>query len=379
MGDEEFDQRGSIRDIPPSEHGGRVNRDGMNYQDHIGAGFCIDMIESEEIKEIWFEWHDDIVLFRNKNNHVVCELVQVKHEDLSSRYSIAKITERPNGKGSSLVEKSLNRSKGAEDKIFRILTSYDVTSNLHILKKCRYAQYRQDNVEEVNEVYSEIEQRLGDIESAPDGTTLQEWVRKCLWDKRPKNIKDIRLRNQKRLYDVLKNRTSIMYDQASEIYSKLVALVKECSVDESDRDYAVTNSDIERWISEKITDMRAPREGSETLKGKLEDADLSEIYNEALVHRQKYMEGKLSSKFSTTADYGDSTSKVTALLNRLRSKMDLGKINEGRKFHARCVSELHDLFDEYEVVRETFDEDELQGCMYDSTNRCAHRFVRADP
>ena len=50
----------SIRDLQPEEDGGRVARRGFGYQDHVAAGYCLDMLTDFSLLEIWCERHDDI-------------------------------------------------------------------------------------------------------------------------------------------------------------------------------------------------------------------------------------------------------------------------------------------------------------------------------
>jgi hypothetical protein len=60
----------SIHDLEPLEKGGEVAREGFIYKDHVGAGFCLDMVELDELLQVWFETHDDITLiWENANNN----------------------------------------------------------------------------------------------------------------------------------------------------------------------------------------------------------------------------------------------------------------------------------------------------------------------
>ena len=123
----------SYRDINPPEIGGRIARGGFDYQDHIGVGFGLDLIEDEHLTEVWYEQHDDIALVYGAEINEI-EMVQVKYEDMTSRYSVSSLTSRENGKvGSSLLERSLARSAGKEETRFRLVTSYSVTSQLKVL------------------------------------------------------------------------------------------------------------------------------------------------------------------------------------------------------------------------------------------------------
>jgi len=53
--------KASYRDLDPVEQGGRVARDGFDYQDHVAVGKCLDMIHEGGPTEVWCEAEDDIV------------------------------------------------------------------------------------------------------------------------------------------------------------------------------------------------------------------------------------------------------------------------------------------------------------------------------
>jgi hypothetical protein len=69
----------SIRDLPPLETGGVIARNGFNLQDHVAAGYCIDMLAPDsQLKEVWCERQDDITLLWSDGT---VEFVQVKSTD----------------------------------------------------------------------------------------------------------------------------------------------------------------------------------------------------------------------------------------------------------------------------------------------------------
>ena len=68
----------SYRDIPPLEEGGRIARDGFDYQDHIAVNKCLDMLLGTELSEVWCEAEDDIVLVLTVDDQEFFEFVQVK-------------------------------------------------------------------------------------------------------------------------------------------------------------------------------------------------------------------------------------------------------------------------------------------------------------
>ncbi|WP_366055795.1 dsDNA nuclease domain-containing protein [Gimesia sp.] len=68
----------SIRNLSPLERGGVEARKGFEFQDHIAAGFLIDLLVHSELLEVWCETHDDITLIWQETSDLVVEFVQVK-------------------------------------------------------------------------------------------------------------------------------------------------------------------------------------------------------------------------------------------------------------------------------------------------------------
>jgi len=70
----------SIYDLSPIELGGIEARKGFAFQDHVSAGFCLDMLEDTKLIEVWCETLDDILLIFQMPDSVCVEFVQVKSE-----------------------------------------------------------------------------------------------------------------------------------------------------------------------------------------------------------------------------------------------------------------------------------------------------------
>lgn len=74
----------SIFDVLPKEQGGRLARQGHDYQDHVGASFCIEMLNNANLIQVWIESLDDITAIYNDATKIVVELIQVKSDDRTS-------------------------------------------------------------------------------------------------------------------------------------------------------------------------------------------------------------------------------------------------------------------------------------------------------
>ena len=98
----------SIRTLTPPDFGGVVARRGFAYQDHVAVRFCVKMLATPALKEVWCETYDDIVLILDMAGAEAVEFVQVKGSLLDQLWTIAKLCECPRGKGTSILEKSLD-------------------------------------------------------------------------------------------------------------------------------------------------------------------------------------------------------------------------------------------------------------------------------
>jgi hypothetical protein len=72
----------SIRELEPLETGGAEARQGLCIQDHVAAQFCIEMLRSPSLKEVWCETHDDVTLLWATGGSERVEFVQVKSHEL---------------------------------------------------------------------------------------------------------------------------------------------------------------------------------------------------------------------------------------------------------------------------------------------------------
>lgn len=363
----------SYRDIAPSEIGGRIAREGFDYQDHIGVGFGLDLIENERLTEVWYEQHDDIALIYGADIDEI-EMVQVKHEDMTSRYSVASLTSRKKGRvGSSLLERSLARSAGKEETRFRLVTSYGVTSELNVLTNPLNSPNRLNNSDALADVKVKIVEKIPDAIAAPDGTTIEQWIERCYWDKREDTKEAVQNNNLLRLEKVLnKLGLPVFPDQRDEIYWVLLKLVKQKSGLDGLSNYKLTQEEIEDRIKLEVNRQRNGAAGGQNLKRKLKEASLADFIDDASDLYYSYRRKTLDPRYSLPSEFEKVESEVAAKLSLLRTKLYLGEVAGGLPFLKSCLDAL-------EEVRNHFDESvvttaDLQGMMYTRTNRCAHRF-----
>ena len=99
----------------------------------------------------------------------------------------------------------------------------------------------------------------------------------------------------------------------------------------------------------------------------------------AIEERARYREEMLAQRYFTSTEYRAIEGEIFSLLHSLRTQLDSNMFDDpGVVFHARCRSSL-------ESYRESVPTDRrphasfVHGCMYDITDRCTHRFIRATP
>ncbi len=371
------------------DDGGRIARTGFNYQDHIGACFCLEMLEDEHLIEIWFEYLDDITLFWKNGDSILIEFVQVKSEDRLSRWSISSLTERSNGSG-SLFEKSLQNACCLEPSIFRIVTGVDVNRELDVLKLRLDSDERRNRIDEITNISNEIISRLGNFSSL-NCTTIHDWAKRCYWDKRSDSEDDLTSINTYRLTKIVsRDINPIAPDHGEEVYKKLLAKVKDAS--SKDRSlypsiYKITKNDMKSWLIGAVSNITTVEQKTKKLERKLSEANLrSDIIQNAKQLRLQYAfdRQKYLGSYNNAQKYNSVETEVTSVLNRELSGLDSGRINEnGVQFHDRCIQELHNLKENSKLISNSpladVPESYLVGCMYYRTNRCVHRFMRPSP
>lgn len=368
----------SIRSLLPLDLSGRYSRQGFVYQDHVGVYLCLCMALGENVSEIWFETQDDITLLINENGVDLVEFVQVKHEDRTSRWSISAICQSKNGSGNCLVTKSLKNDRCAETSRFRIVTSYDVTNDLDVLKYPIDGAFRVGNKLKEDDLVIEIEKVIGKVQS-PNGNGIDYWAKNCLWEKLPDSTDALEAKNKLMLEKVLRSfPQNIFPDQRDELYQHLLGLVKDASTVDVFHDLSlsqITKQGLMGWFTQKLTDFGNPKGGTERLRQKLSEGaiDYVLIENAALLKWQ-YLQSKLSLDFVRAKDYSIMERKVAEILFDLKLQLDTGQLNlSAVSFLQHCKQKIE------EYVTSSGSEipkDEAVGFMFDHTNKCLHRFIR---
>lgn len=375
----------SIREIVTFNDHGRSAREGFDYQDHIGVSLLLEMLNSEKIREVWFESIDDIDIIREgKNGKETVEFVQVKHEDRTSRYSVATITSRKKDRvGTSLFEKSLYSAQCKEEAYFRIITSFDVKEELKFLKLNRDSKKRNELTEKVESLEQKINSRCNNV-SAPDNTGVGEWIKKCYWQVRPPKIDDLESSNIRTLHDVIEEKfpPPLLLQQLDDLYQKLLLIVKNAStIDLNDypEKNKVTKKDLLKTIREYIKEMKEPKGLVKGLKEKIKKANLPDDYaKNAGKFREMYIKRRYEVDYMESDWLSDLEGEVMDKLMSLKGELDSGQIEGGLNFHQHCYKEVKKIATSERFINKDVPKYIIVGLMYQITNRCLHRFHKVE-
>jgi len=378
----------SIRNIQPIEFGGVIARQGFVFQDHVAVSFCLEMLNSSLVEEVWCETLDDITLIKGSfGGQELVEYVQVKDIELGQLWSIAKLcehektTQNPDGVGFSILERSLAHDRCVEPCFFRIITSLQVNHDLEILGYPINSQFRQTQSSKIDKLITEIDQRLPNIKSE-NGNGVDYWVTHVFWEVQY-SIESVMQKNLLTIVNWIFGRgITITPDLIeSEIYSKLLEKVRSAAEADWKKDpnqKKIIHDDFTSWLTQladTVITLHVTPAGSK-LQEKMERAGIAIDYiHSAQEERRLYRQEILNPSYLDLSDHRLIEAEVLSNLDHLRAKMDNSEEPEGFPFYKTCLSKLKELVDMLPTRKKPL-LSTLHGCMHDITDRCFHRYVR---
>ena len=371
--------RKPIRDLSPADLGGIVARKGFAFQDHFAAQFCLEMMLGGDLVEVWCETYDDIVLIRQQNGQEVVEFAQVKNEALDQLWSAAKLCQQKDGQAStSILEKNLSRDCCSEPVRFRLCTSLSPNKELEPLTLPLGHKERGLDTDAIKQVRSSLSKKIG-LFASPNGNGVDFWIANVTWSAATEEA--VILRNKRLLHQLLEaNEVPAYIDTVDQVYETLVWRVKQAA--EADWKLQKNSKTLEReellgWLLAQATPLPNLKH-EQRLELKLKNAGMDQVAVDMAVSlRRQYIAELRQPRYLDTKSSTFFSDQVPAVLNRLRSELDSGQRTEnGVAFHQSCVQAVSDIPNEH---RSHFESDPpdgfLQGCMYEVTARCRHRFV----
>jgi hypothetical protein len=379
----------SVFDLDPLEHGGEDARQGFGFQDHVAAGLCIDMLLDGSIKEIWCETHDDITLLfeTNSTKDLRVEFIQVKGHELDQLWSVAKITARESagdGKapGKCIVEKSLANDRCREPCCFRIVTARPVRDELEVLSLARGCEARDKSAQKLADLAKTLMEKLTGVRS-PNNNDAAFWANETYWQIAHEAVAE-KNRNLGRLHKAIDGTGHLIApDQLEELYMRLVRRVWDAGTARFRRvpeEKKIKRNDLLLWLREKLDQILHPAQApGKRLEEKMGRALLpTDAVRTALEHRTLYLREIRRPKYLNVDERPLLEGEISACLLALRSKLDAGEIiDDGVQFHSRCLQQVGSIPTRLPSCKNApsyF----LFGCMYNITDRCLHRFTRAE-
>jgi len=208
-----------------SDAGGVAGRTGFRYQDHVGAGYVIDMLRDSALSQVEFETADDLTLRWIIEGQQTNEYVQVKTTEGDNKWSIKEIATRDNGREwTSLMEKSLSRDVNLGAALFRFVSRRDVGVALRPFlvhrDKRRIAQAKLDAaVKSIGGKFKTLKSQCG--------RTTTDWAKGLLWEVAGSQDA-IQNKNVNRILQLAETSGEIpSYSSAGDIYTSLMRKVQD--------------------------------------------------------------------------------------------------------------------------------------------------------
>lgn len=362
--------------MPPLELGGVYARIGMSFQDHVAAGFLMGMVADDRLLEVWCENQDDVTLIWRHDTSQVVEFVQVKSAELDHLWSVSELCRRTNGRaGTSVLERSLAYDRADEVATFRLVTTRDVAKELAILKNPCHSASRDSNA--LLPLRRRIETALPNVKS-PNGHDILYWLENALWEVRHSESA-VRADNLLGVSSVVHlSGEYLAPDQIEDLYERVRkiaydAALAKWSVDADSK--RVRRFDFATRVRKLVMDANHPSLRRNKLRDKLVAANVPlDVIDGAQRHRQAYRAERLQPRYVTTTAADLVDLEVDTVLSGLRAQLDAGAHVDGILFHNRCVEDLEML--RLELKKGRVPKFYVQGCMYDITDRCLHRFTK---
>lgn len=371
----------SIYDLAPLEYGGTENRKGIDFQDHIAADFCLDMILGNGLEEVWCETQDDITLIWKRDEKIEVEFVQVKNNTSFTAWSTSILCDRKGkGIGHSILEKSLANDRCEEKCCFRIITAQSVNDDLKILTYDIKSLSRNSMFNPYDDLNVDLDKRVNDFKSQ-NGNDYKFWVENIQWDVRyaADAIEDKAVRKLRRFLE--EQGFFPAEDQLGEIYRRLTGRVYRAGLADykiKPLEKRINKAELTEWLI-KITNeaLHPALKGTNKMIEKMKLARLPDDTIEAAREQRRfYREEVLRPKYLNLTERNLVEAEVLSILQRLKSKLDTGAISlSGSEFHEKCLEQLDGLRQNLPLASRIplFI---LHGSMYDIVNRCLHRFRR---
>lgn len=374
----------SIHGLAPLESGGTISRGGFMYQDHVAVSFLLEMAINKSLEEVWCETHDDVTLIWRGTGGQEVEFVQVKNISLKSFWSVTKLCQREktnantDGSGTSLLEKSFAHDRCSEPCKFRIVTSLPTNDSLKVLTTPLNSPVRKDGSDEFNKITTVVTGKFSTVMS-PNNHDVVYWLRNTKWQ--VESEKEIKTSNMARLMKFISDMGVHLTGETIEtkIYPKILDLAQNAATvawEIDARAKKIRREEFLDWLDNILRNEQYPLSAGagDKLKEKMAKVNIAKDYIiTALDERRKFRQERLDPKYLDFTDLDLIEGEVLSELKGLRLRLDSGEFAEGMPFLKICQDKLRELQNLLQVKSKP-PLYYLDGCMYDITDRCAHRY-----
>lgn len=213
-----------IDPLKASDVGGVAGRRGQKFQDHVAAGFFIDMLTDARLVQVECETADDVTLRWDLPGGETNEYVQVKTNEEEFKWSVGELVGRSPASvvGTSIAEKSLACDCHPQAALFRLVSTRELRGNLAILK------VRRDKRPSIQAAFDALAKsfkaKLGTFTS-PNSLGIEEWVNRLEWDVEG-TIASLSHRNKSKLLQSANEEGKRpAYQELEAVYASLLNLV----------------------------------------------------------------------------------------------------------------------------------------------------------
>ena len=268
----------SIHELPLGDLSGRHARGGFEYQDHIGASYCLQMLTNATLREVWFESHDDIGLVWQPESEIIShEFVQVKFVDRV--WTLGVLAGRSNNEpGTSVLEKSLAQNKYTEPCTFRLVTSRDACRELKSLRYFLGSPERAAAQLDLMAAHASLTGFYKQKPTPPTSEVLTHWLTNCVWDERESSLDGLEALNLVALEETLLQ-LSIRLDLENR-YRLYDLLMRKISKASHKRPFAsraifrITAPELHQWVLTTVRGLTNGPNPADRLGSKLHEAGI---------------------------------------------------------------------------------------------------------
>jgi hypothetical protein len=236
---------------------------------------------------------------------------------------------------------------------------------------------RTAKADDLKKLADDLEKRTNSFRS-PNGNGAHYWLCRVQWDVRQS---DDHLSNdcKIRLSRLLASKGMTLFpDQMDELYAHILTRARDAAT--ADWGACPSNKKIcKDCMAMSLDSFLESRRSQPTTAGtrlmdKLVRAGLKDGDIEASIQsRQRYLAERFNPQYLKLNDLTHLGYEVSAALQGLRAKLDSGEFaDDGIVFHAECLKTIEQLQQRHSDLKPPLSV--LQGCMYDITDRCVHRF-----